>query len=124
MADGTLYCAITMSRAGGGRYPGGLFKSTNGGDSWTQINTTQEMPYIYGFDVEPDDQNTIYVANFQMAYDGTQGVYKTTDGGATWTRIFDLGDVFGLRHRPREPRPPLCDDRAGGGLLGATAAST
>ena len=95
MPDGTLYCALTLSRQGGGFWPGGLFKSTNAGASWTQVNVSQQMPYICGFDVEPDDQNNIYVATFQMSYNGQQGLYKSSDGGATWTRTLSLGDMYG-----------------------------
>ncbi|MHC4714392.1 MAG: putative Ig domain-containing protein, partial [Planctomycetota bacterium] len=102
MPDGTLYCALTMSYVSGTRYPGGLFKSTDGAVSWTQINTTMEMPFICGFDVDPADQNKIYVATFQKEGDGKQGFYKTTNGGTTWTRTFDLGNIFGADIDPQQ----------------------
>jgi PKD repeat protein len=95
MPDGTLYCALTMSYVSGTRYAGGLFKSTDNAANWTQINTSQELPYICGFDVDPGDQNRIYVASFQKQYDGQHGFYRTGDGGTNWTKTFNPGDMYG-----------------------------
>ena len=100
MPDGTLYCSLTASYVAGTRYPGGLFKSTDGAATWTKVNTTQVLPYIFDFDVDTDDQNIIYVATHQLAYDGRQGIYKTEDGGATWNRVFSLGDMAGVAIDP------------------------
>jgi len=64
---------------------GGLFKSTDGAESWKRISSP-EMYRTICFAVHPEDQKIIYVA----AMDGlghTGGVYKTTDGGATWANL-------------------------------------
>lgn len=67
-------------------YAGGvdLFKSTDGGQSWTQI--TNWYPYLtypyvhadfHAIVFHPTDYNTIYVGT-----DG--GIFKTSNGGLTW----------------------------------------
>jgi hypothetical protein len=53
---------------------GGVFVSTNNGDSWTRANTGLVNPYtnclaVYG--------NTIFAGTYD-------GVFVSTNGGATW----------------------------------------
>ena len=95
MPDGTLYCALTEAMSGSARYPGALFKSTDGAGTWTKVNTGQELPYIYGFDVDPTDQDKIYVASFQKAGSGGEGLWRTTNGGTTWTKTLGGCDMSG-----------------------------
>ncbi len=59
----------------------GVFKSTNGGASWTAINSGITYSYtIYSLAIDPVNTNTIYA--------GTEnGVFKSTNGGASWTAI-------------------------------------
>ena len=58
-ANGTLYCAVTLAMTGTlpgpfTYYPGGLFRSTNGADSWTLVNTTQDASVDRGLQRRPD----------------------------------------------------------------------
>jgi PKD repeat protein len=65
---------------------GGLWKSTNGGTSWS--TNTDQLTVIGCSDVaiDPTNSNTMYLATGDN--DGTDtystGVLKSTDGGATW----------------------------------------
>lgn len=70
-------------------YAGGIdiFKTTNGGTSWTQISNWYSQggapPYVHADQhamVFPSGSNTLYVGN-----DG--GVYRTTNGGSSWTGL-------------------------------------
>ena len=67
---------------------GGVFKSTNGGTTWTQLNSDKwDSLTVSAIAIDPTNPNVIYVGTgdhhggvpFQM------GIMKTTDGGATWT---------------------------------------
>ena len=87
-ADGTLYCAITHRRLSDGtRLKGGIFKSANGGDSWTLINTSYDLYYIQAFSVDPTDPNRLYagLAHPGGGIDCASGIVRSTDGGATWS---------------------------------------
>lgn len=72
-ADGTIFAGING---------GGVYKSTNAGASWTQINigiTRLDVPSI-ALSPNYGSNRTVLVAAYQ-------GVFKSTDGGANWTQI-------------------------------------
>ena len=56
--------------------PTRVFKSTDAGDSWTQISEVQY--WIYSLEIDPSDHDYIYA--------GADGIiYKSTDGGYNWS---------------------------------------
>jgi photosystem II stability/assembly factor-like uncharacterized protein len=61
----------------------GVFKSTNGGRSWTAINNGLNDTRVIALVMDPSTPATLYAAT-QSFDTGNFGVYKTTDGGATW----------------------------------------
>ncbi|PYT17849.1 MAG: glycosyl hydrolase [Acidobacteria bacterium] len=65
----------------------GLFKSTDGGDTWTDISRNKGLPSgILGkicVSVSAADSNRVYAT--VEAEDG--GVYRSDDAGATWMRV-------------------------------------
>src|SRR5262249_19700788 len=66
----------------------GLYKSTDGGDNWTNMGL-KESERIAKILVDPTDTNTVYVAvpGKQWSDSEERGLYKTTDGGKSWTKI-------------------------------------
>jgi photosystem II stability/assembly factor-like uncharacterized protein len=67
-------------------YFDGVYKSTNGGDSWTRTNdgTLSNIYSSYGWwfgriSIDPDNQNIAYAIGFDL--------YKTTNGGSSWSLI-------------------------------------
>jgi len=89
----TLY--VTMwAEPGSASWQGGVYKSTNGGDSWAAKNNglPQTMGSEEGFTsnypalvVDEQHPQTLYVGNNSWTPD--PGVYKTTDGGDHWNRV-------------------------------------
>ncbi|HET9440667.1 MAG TPA: hypothetical protein VFO52_10875, partial [Longimicrobiales bacterium] len=67
----------------------GLFKSTNGGSSWTELTKNAGLPTgiwgKVGVSVSGADPNRVYA--IIEANDG--GVFRSDDGGQTWTRTND-----------------------------------
>lgn len=64
---------------------GGLWKSINGGTSWT--TNTDFLPIIGCSDlvIDPTNTQTMYLATGNREYDrNTIGILKSTDGGTSW----------------------------------------
>ena len=64
----------------------GLFKSTDGGDTWTDISRNPGMPQgqlgKIGIDISPANSNRVYA--FIEADAGQGGIYRSDDGGSSW----------------------------------------
>ena len=73
---------------------GGVFKSTNGGVSWTFANSGIPNVEIYTLAIDPTNPNTIY-AGTGFSGSTCAGLYKSTDGGASWT-VTPLAVAVGL----------------------------
>ncbi len=85
----------------GSKFPvaGGLWKSTDGAESWANISTNLDLRWACGFALHPDDPKTIYLAASTGPGLRQGGVYKTTDGGRIWRRVI-RDDDFAKSGRP------------------------
>ena len=92
---GELYCLITglrgPTRETMYNIPGGLWKSSDGGETWRELSAGQDLAwYATSFCFDPRDDNVIYVTAGSPPGRWRQGgVFKTRDGGRSWTRILD-----------------------------------
>ncbi|MFH0733166.1 MAG: FlgD immunoglobulin-like domain containing protein [bacterium] len=82
-----------------GAASGGLWKTTNGGETWNNVSSTFTTNTFGAIAVDPIDPNTVYAGTGESFYGFTpsiyygDGVYKTTDAGSTWRQIApELGD--------------------------------
>src|SRR5262249_11248227 len=63
---------------------GGLFKSTDAGETWTRINSINPRPmYFSQVRVDPSDAKYVYVLGVSQ--------YRSNDGGKTFTANFSRG---------------------------------
>src|SRR5205814_6209432 len=73
-----------MSSGGPGS---GLFKSTDGGDTWTEITRNKGLPSgivgRIGVSVSGGDSNRVYA----IIENENGGVFSSNDAGATWTKV-------------------------------------
>ena len=77
---------------GANYYGNGVFKSTDNGETWTQLSSTSvadnsvyssDWQYLYNIAVHPTSGN-VYAAT-------PGGIYKSTDAGTNWTKVVNNG---------------------------------
>lgn len=91
----SLWEAFRVSHMMSSGGPGsGVFKSTDGGDHWTEISRNPGLPKgvlgKIGIAASPADPRRVY-AQIE-AEDG--GTFRSDDAGATWTKTSDSRDVL------------------------------
>lgn len=60
----------------------GIYKSTDGGASWSAVNNGLPATFIYSLTISPD------FASDHTVFAGTpSGIFKSTDGGASWSGV-------------------------------------
>jgi hypothetical protein len=89
-----VFCAISgyhTASTNQSNIAGGIWKSTDGGTTWTCITNTivPNLCWPGHFAMDPTNENVIYLAAATGGGNaaGQAGVYKTTDGGTTWKRL-------------------------------------
>jgi photosystem II stability/assembly factor-like uncharacterized protein len=93
-----------------GAASGGIFKSTNAGESWTPIFDDQPMLSIGDIEISAANSQHIWVGTGEpnagggsLAYDGN-GLYKSSDGGMTWVHkgLADVGSIAKVKMDPND----------------------
>ena len=109
----------------------GLYKTTDGGQTWKNVLSISENTGVADVVIDPDNPDTLYAAAWQRRrhvwtlIDGgpESALYKTTDGGATWTKLKsglpsgDLGRI-GLAIAPTDSNMIYATIEAGEGKGG------
>nr|MBX2872131.1 T9SS type A sorting domain-containing protein [Saprospiraceae bacterium] len=91
----TVYAAMwertrRLNRRSYGGESSGIFRSTDGGDSWTEL--TNGIPTVgprkgrIGLSISPSHPNVLY-AIYATQTGNLEGLYKSEDHGETWNRI-------------------------------------
>lgn len=70
---------------------GGVWRTTDGGNSWQPIFDNQSFLSIGAITIDPNDNNTVYVGTGDLNISGYastgDGLWRSTNGGNTWTNI-------------------------------------
>jgi photosystem II stability/assembly factor-like uncharacterized protein len=82
----------------------GLYKSTDGGDSWERILFVDENSGVVDVALDPENPETVYAASYQRRrrpfgfHGGGPGgaLWKSEDGGRSWAKLTNSGLGNGL----------------------------
>ena len=103
----TVYVAA-LGRLWGPNDERGLYKTTDGGESWSRVLEIDAMTGIVEIAMHPADPEVLLVASYERQrdlYDSNDpakkwgpgsALWRTADGGTTWTRLTDGEGSHGL----------------------------
>ena len=88
---------------------GGVWKTINGGATWTAVFEKEPVAAIGAVTIDPTNENVVWVgtgeANPRNDVTFGDGVYKTTDGGKTWQNV-GLRDTWSVSRILVDPHDP------------------
>ncbi len=93
-----------------GAVNGGVWKTTNGGSSWSNITDGKSnISSVGAITIAPSDPNVIYAgggeADLREDWTYGDGMYRSTDAGRTWTHL-GLDDARHIARIVVDPRDP------------------
>ena len=85
----------------------GVYKSLNGGKSWTSMGLTK-TEHIGRILVDPRDSDAVFVAAEGPLWSsgGERGLYKTEDGGKSWQLVLEINKDTGVTDIEFDPSNP------------------
>lgn len=105
-ANSNIVYISTGDEDGSDSYTSGIYKSLDGGFSWTKLSYPYSPFSLSGeILINPTDSKMLWVV-------GNNGLYKTIDGGATWTRKL-TSTCKEIRLNPKNPNTVFVLERVG-----------
>jgi photosystem II stability/assembly factor-like uncharacterized protein len=101
----------------------GIYRSTNRGQTWTQVNTGLGHLFVNDILVSPTDGNIVFAGTGRGSAVGNPGtgLYRSTNRGTTWSRILEAGTIYSIAFTPGNPSvmyaaggPPIFKSTDGG----------
>jgi photosystem II stability/assembly factor-like uncharacterized protein len=65
----------------------GVFKTTDGGQTWSQSLYLDDVTGAIDVAMDPSNHDVLYASMWQIDTGPKSGLYRTTDGGKTWVRL-------------------------------------
>ncbi len=94
-SDPNIIYIGTGDRDGGDAQGLGVYKSTDGGSTWTPMNSGMGNATVGMMVMDSGDPDIIIAATWS-------GIYKTTDGGISWSLKL-AGDLRDVKFKPGDP---------------------
>jgi len=65
---------------------GGIYKTNNGGATWTPTMNGVADNIIYDLVMDPDNSNIVFAGTVGAGHEDSEMIYKTTNGGTSWSQ--------------------------------------
>jgi surface protein len=107
----TIYVGTGEGFGAGSSRGAGVWKSTNGGSSFSQLSATDSYYYVNDLVVRNESGSSVlYVGVSQMYYQGTwqgftntsQGMFRSTNGGVTFTQVMPTTGTTNSYYAPAD----------------------
>ena len=105
--DPNIVLVAAMGHAFGPNEDRGVFRSTDGGKTWTKVLYKDENTGAIELTFDPSNSNVVFAALYQarrypwdfVSGGPGSGIYKSTDGGVTWKQLTAHGLPSGILGR-------------------------
>ncbi|MGY6561217.1 MAG: VPS10 domain-containing protein [Luteibaculaceae bacterium] len=90
---------------------GGIWKTTNLGQTWTPLSDFLSSMGVSGIAIDPTNTETIYISTGDAfsSHSASTGVFKSTDGGETWEQTgltWNVTEAIRMRKLTMHPTNP------------------
>lgn len=109
----TIYAGVGPTSSFGS-FRGGVFKSTDAGNSWTASGNGLLVTSVNTIALDPDTPSTVYAGT-------SVGVFKSTDGGGSWTARNQGLTSASVNALAIDPKRPLTIYAGTGSFIGPPA---
>jgi len=97
--DPDIVYACALGRSFGPQKERGMYRTTDGGESWKLVLHVDDKTGCSDVDVDPNNPNTVFAAFWQLRIDTWKldsggpgsGVYRSTDKGEHWEKLSGVG---------------------------------
>jgi photosystem II stability/assembly factor-like uncharacterized protein len=92
----TIYVGTAGPNEGGFGSPGAIYKTMNGGKTWTKTNQGNDFDYtVVDIDIDPQNSNIILAVTSSNGVGGWAGtLYRSENRGETWNNILTRDSGF------------------------------
>ena len=102
----------------------GIFKSTDGGTTWTQLASTSSNDwYAVNWLAFAHDGSALLAATTGTG-GGAGGIWRSTNGGAEWTKVAEGADIGHVEFHPNDPAKAIASTRSGQALYSSDGGVT
>ena len=86
----------------------GIYKSTDGGKTWTHLDGLRDGQQIPALAVDPRDPNRLFAAVLGHPYGPNEerGIFRSSDGGSTWQKVLYKDENTGGSDVEMDPSNP------------------
>jgi len=84
----------------------GILKSTDGGKTWSKVNSGLQNLYVGSLYMHPEDPDILLAGTGNNQYFQGGGVYLTTNGGQSWQQVYNAqqGNINSVEFSETDPQ--------------------
>lgn len=85
----------------------GVLKTTNGGATWSPVNSGLGNPMVWSFALDPQHPQNLFAGCYYIGSTVYRDLYRSTNGGQSWSLASTDADAGNVTHLVIDPENPL-----------------
>lgn len=98
--------SVLYAGSGDGRFGGGLFRSTDAGQSWSSVVSGLGNLFVNALSIDPASSTIVLAGTGRgpAVGESSAGIYRTTNRGDSWTAVLAGQSIHALARSPQNPQ--------------------